>query len=368
MTTDERIASLLKRLKARLKRKAPDLIEEFGPPCDEEHIRRLEQTLGAELPADVRAFYRVNDGAEDAAILPSSEEGSYGPLSLAAIAERWESARQFGALPAGFIPIATDGAGNYECVDLSVGANACGRIVEVLHETGEQREIAPSLEVLLAELVEGLESRKYRVAGEDEEDVGVVRVDPNAPPPRKKRSSKAPDDTDGLWHALRLVQEESPSGAHWPVPPSPELAEAIRALDPDGQHFGKAPGARLTALFKLRVHGAGEFFKYAEPRGVVDLHGLRWYPIRETVHLNKDHWVPPPKRFPLVFATTLDGGRRVAFDLARDENNPPVVLYPAGLNLTKDNLKQVAAKGRVIAENLIDFLTRLPGGGVDLRG
>lgn len=361
----EPIADSLKKFKRWLKRKAPELHEAFAPPATDTQLRQLEEKFGTTLPDDVRVFYLTHDGAPDSAMFPSATSGemAYGPMSLAEVEESWASAQKFDSFSPGLVPIASNGGGDFQCVDVSPDPDKRGRIVEVLHETREEAVVAPAFSAFLAELVDGLNARRYRF---DEEN-GIVRVDPSAPPPAKRKSKASVDDSDGLWHALRLVQEESPSGAYWPIPPSPELAAALKSLDPDGQYFSKAPGARLTALFKLRVHGAGEFFKYAEPKGVIELNGLRFYPIREVVQLNKDHWVPPPKRWPLIFATTLAGNDAVCFDLTRDDANPPIVLYPASFALAKKSPKQLAAAGRVIANDLLDFLGKLERSELDVR-
>jgi len=89
------------------------------------------KTLGAPLPADVRSFYLLHDGAGDDECFRSCRLYSM----REAVARRQELLTIEGApFDAAWLPLTDDGAGNHHCVVLK--GKKAGSIVDFDHETG----------------------------------------------------------------------------------------------------------------------------------------------------------------------------------------------------------------------------------------
>lgn len=64
----------------------------------------------------------------------------------------------------GWIPIASDGAGNFDCVDINPGKNGVfGQVIDLDHETIERSVIASSISGWLHEHIDELEAGDYIV-------------------------------------------------------------------------------------------------------------------------------------------------------------------------------------------------------------
>jgi cell wall assembly regulator SMI1 len=164
-----------KRIDAWLKKNAPHVYEGLSPGATEAQIAEVERKLKVELPPDVRASWRVHDGGgEESNLLPPSEKDglAFSPLSLKQMARDYKSQRSWVGWEKGWLPIAANLAGDYQCVDLASddGDPATrGRVIEFLHELSDYEPLATSLADRLRDLAGGLESGKYRY----DEETGV---------------------------------------------------------------------------------------------------------------------------------------------------------------------------------------------------
>ena len=173
------VESSWKRIDKWLKANAPDMLAALAPGASDAQIADVEQKLKVTFPEDVRASWRVHDGGEDIGLLPSSEAGdmAYSLLSLKEMARDFKSMRAWRDMgwENGWLPIATNGGGDYQCVDL-IGDDGDpatrGRVIEFQHEVSDYEPVAASLAERLRELAAGLESGKYRV----DEDNGIERA------------------------------------------------------------------------------------------------------------------------------------------------------------------------------------------------
>lgn len=107
-------------------------------------LAAAEKTLGAKLPADVRSFYQLHDGAGD--------DECFRGCRLYGIAEALEKRKwlmEVNGKPfdAAWLPVTDDGAGNHHCVVLS-GPKA-GTVIDFDHEAGGGRTVAKSFAALV---------------------------------------------------------------------------------------------------------------------------------------------------------------------------------------------------------------------------
>jgi cell wall assembly regulator SMI1 len=187
-----------KRIEAWLAANAPAVLPSLLPGASEDKIARLETTLGAQLPADFRESLRRHEGqTEDieSGLFPHSN--SLGPapawrlMDFAYVERRWRemnelaksgefagckarltSGEETEVWPAGWIPIADDGGGDFACLDLS--SAGAGRVVQFCHDSSVRRVFAPSFGAWLATLAADLEAGKYHF---DPDDWGLQEVE-----------------------------------------------------------------------------------------------------------------------------------------------------------------------------------------------
>lgn len=198
MTTDS-IAASWSRIRAWLLARAPREARRLGPPADEAALDEISRVLPFALPEDLRASARVCDGQDLGAI------AGYRLLSLReAVAERERAiALSDGTWTwsAGWLPLLTDGGGNYHFVDLESGAVRAWD-----HELMEAEDVAPSIAALLAWYADALERGVYKTTRE-----GLVHKELKGPgglcqarPVLLDRLLKADLPLDEvLWKALR---------------------------------------------------------------------------------------------------------------------------------------------------------------------
>jgi cell wall assembly regulator SMI1 len=110
-------------------------------------LNTAEKTLGAELPAELRAFYRLHDGAGGDEIFRGQTF-----LSLKQAVAQRKTLASYAAkggrpIDAAWLPITADGAGNHDCVVLS--GKLAGQVVDFDHETGGGRVISKSFAAYL---------------------------------------------------------------------------------------------------------------------------------------------------------------------------------------------------------------------------
>jgi cell wall assembly regulator SMI1 len=149
-------------------------------------LDELEETLGIELPDDVRQFYKLVNGDDpneaSSGIFPSVDDYdpmAYGPLAISQLQREWEIQNELleggdfeGCEPdevdsgilnecwnAGWIPFAGNGGGDLYCIDMVPGeGGTVGQMISHNHETCDHKLLANSFGDYLAKLAERLES------------------------------------------------------------------------------------------------------------------------------------------------------------------------------------------------------------------
>lgn len=139
------------RLEAWLKANNPSLLADLNPPATDADIRELEKKLGVKLPVDFVECLKVHDGQRGRGdwlfdgneflstrnILMSwsawtdlLEDGDFdGKVSRPA------AGIQPGWWVKGWIPFATNGGGDYLCLDLSPSSSgSAGQVIKVFHD------------------------------------------------------------------------------------------------------------------------------------------------------------------------------------------------------------------------------------------
>lgn len=159
--------------------KAASLAKKLLPGVPEKALNRLEKKLGVKLPADLRQFWqlcggsRPDKGAEktddepwwqpgewSSDIFPRSipETMAFSILSPRAALEDWERLQEWEGFDRRLLPIASDGGGDYQCVNVSPKPSADhGKVLEWSHEEGDTKVLAPSLSSFLQQVADGLE-------------------------------------------------------------------------------------------------------------------------------------------------------------------------------------------------------------------
>lgn len=176
------------RLEKALKAAAPDVKKSLKKGATEAKITKLEQALGATLPAELRASLLRHDGQTDGVdgLFPEDHiedmAGEFVLLSAAEMASAWRMWQELIAggefagsktTPGkgvrtswwhpGWAPVATDGGGDYLCVDLAPAkGGTVGQVVHLKHDSGDRPRVAKSLADLLATLC-----KHYEAANDD---------------------------------------------------------------------------------------------------------------------------------------------------------------------------------------------------------
>jgi len=186
----------------------PALLADLAPGASEADLDALAKKTGLDLPASTRAFYRAHDGQRGAA---SGLFLGMEFLSTSAAGEEWGrwtsllkddptlaqeivvTAQPEGAVQAvyavpGWIPIASDGAGNHLAVDLAPGPKGtAGQVISFGTDEATRYVLAPSPLHLIAWCADALE------AG-----TAIVAPEPDAPGGQRLRLR----DTDHFLDAL----------------------------------------------------------------------------------------------------------------------------------------------------------------------
>lgn len=201
MAKQDGVSAAWARIEKWLAQHAPETLDALARGASAAAITRFERATGLALPAEVAGSFRRHDGGEEGSgLLPALEadEMAYSPMSLSQAASEWRSCSRFArSYPAdaefdadrgvraeywngGWIPVATNGGGDYHCIDLSPApGGTVGQVIEWRHETDERRLVARSWGRRLEELAEGLERGDFVM----DEGRGIVR-------PRTRRKAK----------------------------------------------------------------------------------------------------------------------------------------------------------------------------------
>lgn len=147
--------------------------------ASEREIQAFEKTIGAKLPADVRASYLRHNGSARVKLLAVVGEGEW--VNLKESAKHWKffqdirpSLEAAGFLEPplgpmkevqispGWIPISDNSGGDHLCIDLDPAKGGkVGQLFSYWHEYGAWRIVAPSFTVFLERLLKHLEQGKY---------------------------------------------------------------------------------------------------------------------------------------------------------------------------------------------------------------
>jgi cell wall assembly regulator SMI1 len=170
--------NLWKRIEEALAQIDPDLLEDLRPGASEDAIERVERQLGVRFPDDYRASLRIHEGTGGFLI------DHWELNQLSATVRRWKMFDEFvstGEIRLGddryaratgpvrpqrwnraWIPIARDGNGNDQALDLDPPANgARGQIIEYYRDSNEVKVIAPGFAGYLERFATDLEAGCY---------------------------------------------------------------------------------------------------------------------------------------------------------------------------------------------------------------
>jgi cell wall assembly regulator SMI1 len=180
-----------KRFKNWLQANAPQLLQDLNPPASEDELQQLATLIGAELPADFLAFYRVHNGQKSklGGLIDAEEllcvsrmidewtiwndllkggdfDGSTSDPAPGVRADWWNP---------GWLPLTYDGAGNHCCLDLAPAeGGSVGQMIRMWHDDAKRTLLADSFAEWIEQYVTGLESGAY-VFSEDYD--GIISRD-----------------------------------------------------------------------------------------------------------------------------------------------------------------------------------------------
>jgi cell wall assembly regulator SMI1/ankyrin repeat protein len=172
-------------IKSGLKESHPDVYLSFRPGAQAAALQKLEQLIGEALPPAFRAFYEANDGQKNGEHElvppddPLEDDVGYYIMSIREVIKDWKEQKEltdmgeFAGRKASadkqvrkewwntkWIPFASNGAGDYLCLDLApTAAGSKGQVISVSHESTRRRLLGPSFEQWLADLWERLQER-----------------------------------------------------------------------------------------------------------------------------------------------------------------------------------------------------------------
>lgn len=160
------------RLEAYLKANKPALLADLNPPATDAEIYELEQQLGMTLPADFVKFLKTHNGQKGKAewLFDGNEF-----LSIRNILMSWsawvdlmeggdfddrvskpDSGIQTGWWLKGWIPFASNGGGDYLCLDLNPSESGdVGQVIKVFHDFPKRTLVASGFFRWLDDFVEG---------------------------------------------------------------------------------------------------------------------------------------------------------------------------------------------------------------------
>ena len=170
MTAADHAVLVWQQIEATVRARAPGLAPRLLPPASPQALSKVEAVFGAELPESMLAVYLVHDGIGVPAVVESRSRACE-LLPLAEVVEHWRSL--VGLLDEGrfddravervrgpvkhewydrhWLPVASDGVGNYFCVDLDPAeGGSAGQIVAFRHDSAERWIEAPDLATFLA--------------------------------------------------------------------------------------------------------------------------------------------------------------------------------------------------------------------------
>jgi cell wall assembly regulator SMI1 len=165
-----------------LKAHAPDAFAVLDKPASDKQIKSAEAAMKVTLPAEVRASYRRHNGQGNKG---GAVAAPWALLSLKSMLWNWRlqkqlldggafagaAARAIGPVRADWwnkkwIPIADNGGGDLQCIDLDPGPRGkVGQVIVYLHDDETRECIAPSMTKWLARLAADLKAGRVEPRG-----------------------------------------------------------------------------------------------------------------------------------------------------------------------------------------------------------
>lgn len=175
-------------LAAEIAKHVENIESRLEPPASLEDIAVSEKTIGMPLPAELKAMYKIHNGLDVSGFLPdvssNDKDMTFSILSAAEVGEYFDmydgNAAERGGLwklfphwlkaltagntagglwKQGWIPFATDGGGDVQCIDINKGH----RIIQYEHETFRFKKCARSLPNYFQNIATKIANRKLRV-------------------------------------------------------------------------------------------------------------------------------------------------------------------------------------------------------------
>jgi cell wall assembly regulator SMI1 len=173
--------------KAHLKAKGYEVSKTFRKPAKAADLKKLEAAVGFALPEAFRAFYLANDGqSDDEDGLVPAEDQDFGAdffmMPLEEVIGDWEMMNELVEMGefegdnkrvrshkairkewwnAAWLPFATDGGGDYLCLDFApTKAGRAGQVIAFHHDSPKRELLAPTFEQWLSDLFEEWRDRE----------------------------------------------------------------------------------------------------------------------------------------------------------------------------------------------------------------
>ncbi|WP_160714365.1 SMI1/KNR4 family protein [Chitinophaga solisilvae] len=165
-----------------MKQYAPKLLTILNSGVSQEVLESLEKLIGKAMPDDFKAFYVVHNGQQRVRTgLVDADQ----LLPVEDIIEKWHywqdlldaGTFQYNGEPIAsepdtgirnnwwnplWIPITSDGFGNYHCIDLDPAPEGTyGQIITLWHDDGHREIIAPSFREWIAQYLDAVERGDY---------------------------------------------------------------------------------------------------------------------------------------------------------------------------------------------------------------
>lgn len=165
-----------------MKQHAPRLLNILNPGVTYEAMDSLEKLIGTAMPADFKAFYAIHNGQQKTrtGLIDADQL-----LPVEDIIDKWHYWQDL--LDAGtfmyndepiasepdtgirnnwwnplWIPVTSDGFGNYLCIDLDPAPEGThGQIITLWHDDGHREIIAPSFREWIARYIDAVERGDY---------------------------------------------------------------------------------------------------------------------------------------------------------------------------------------------------------------
>jgi len=161
---------------------APADVEVFAA-ANRDTLASTTAQIGTVFPDELVEFYQRLDGADSGTVLPSPDDDwmAFTPMPLEEVLVNWAGQKELVEVgqfddctprsaaeirnvwwDPGWIPFATNGGGDFLCVDtVPTAAGRVGQVISHNHETGEHQLLSPSLADYLQDLATKLEEGQF---------------------------------------------------------------------------------------------------------------------------------------------------------------------------------------------------------------